>query len=165
MVATLTADAVTREVAWLTTWGDNGLPALLTADGGPWDVVQAYYPRTPYEERTSIYVLRRQTQQRRLATQRIKQLYPFRLICWWPLRDVSGSAEVEQQNFDTALDLLLQRILGPLQDKTHGGRFLVTGEAERLVDITYTDPERTIPQMGGLRAEVTYTAWEQGIVA
>ena len=41
-----TADAVDREAAWLATSGD-GLPALLVTAGGPFGVVQAYWPRTP----------------------------------------------------------------------------------------------------------------------
>lgn len=158
MVATLTADAVDREAAWLQTWGDNGLPALLAADGGPWDTVQPYYPRTPYEDKRTIYVLRHQLRQRRFATQRVIHTHAFRLICWWPILDGTGSAELEQQAFDTALDLLLQRILGPLGDKTHGGRFLSVGEADRLVEVDYTDPEQTVPNLGGMRAEVTYSA-------
>jgi hypothetical protein len=36
-----TADAVARELAWLTAVDD--LPSLLTGDGGPWDVIQAYW--------------------------------------------------------------------------------------------------------------------------
>jgi hypothetical protein len=163
VVATLTADAVDRETAWLSTFGD-GLPALLADDGGPWDTVQAYYPRTPYEERRSIYVLRHRVMQRRFGAQRVMHSYPFRLILWWPILAVDGSAEGEQRAFDVAVDLLLQRLLGPLGDKTHGGRFLSVGEDGRLVEVDYSDPEHTVP-LGGLRAEVTYTADDREINA
>lgn len=160
MVATNTDTAVTREADWLTASGD-GLPALLADAGGPWDLVQAYYPRTPYEQKRSIYVLRHRIEQKRFAAQRVMNTYPFRLILWWPIQALDGSAEEEQQAFDTAVDLLLQRILGygpPGFDKTHGGRFLSVGENPRLVDVDFTDPEQTIPTLGGLRAEVTYSA-------
>ena len=123
MVATNTQTAVTREAAWLKTTGD-GLPALEKAARGPWDNIQAYYPRTPYGEQRSVYVLRHRIQQKRFANVRTMHTYPFRLILWWPLLSLDGSAEEEQQAFDVAIDLLLQRILGPLGDKTHGGRFL-----------------------------------------
>lgn len=156
MVATNTDTAVTREAAWLTTTGD-GLPALLASAGGPWDTVQPYYPRTPYQEKRTIYVLRHRIAQNRFAAQRVMHTYPFRLILWWPILDATGSAENEQQAFDTAIDLLLQRILGPLGDKTHGGRFLSVVEDPRIADVDYTDPEQTIPALGGLRAEVTYS--------
>lgn len=156
MVATNTQDAVARETAWLLTTGD-GLPAL-KAPVGPWDNIQAYYPRTPYLEQRSVYVLRHQIQQRRFGAQRVMHTYPFRLILWWPLQNAIGSAEEEQQAFDDAIDLALQRILGPLGDKTHGGRFLSVGEGADLLSVDYTDPEQTIPTMGGLRAEITYAA-------
>lgn len=156
MVATNTDTAVTRETAWLTTSGD-GLPALQATAGGPWDNVQAYYSRTPYGEQRTIYVLRHRTQQKRFANQRTMHTYPFRLILWWPLLALDGSAEEEQAAFDVAIDMLLQRILGPLGNKTHGGRFLSVAEGPALVDVDYTDPETTIP-LGGLRAEVTYSA-------
>ena len=51
-----TADAVAREVSWLT--AVDTLPSLLTANGGPWDNVQAYWARTPATQQTTIYVLR-----------------------------------------------------------------------------------------------------------
>ncbi len=163
MVVTFTADAVTREAAWLTATGD-GLPALLGSAGGMWDNVQAYYPRTPYENQRAIWVLRRQIRQRRFATQRVMHSHGFRLICWWPILDGAGSAETEQVGFDQAVDLVLQRILGPLGDKTHGGRFLSVGESDP-VEVEFTDPEQSIPGLGGLRAEVTYTADDREINA
>lgn len=164
MVATLTADAVARETAWLVASGD-GLPALLATAGGPWDTVQAYYPRTPYEQRRSIYVLRHRVEQKRFAAQRVMHTYPFRLILWWPILALDGSAEEEQQAFDNAIDLLLQRILGPLGDKTHGGRFLSVAEDPKISDVDFTDPEQTIPAMGGFRAEVTYSADDREVNA
>jgi hypothetical protein len=162
MVALNTETAVTRETAWLNTAGD-GLPALTEPNGGPWDTITAYYPRTPYQERRTIYVMRHKIQQKRFGAQRVLHTYPFRLILWWPLLDREGSAEADAQLFDDAIDLLLQRILGPLGDKTHGGRFLSTGEgalgdgSASRVDVDYTDPEQTL-LLGGLRAEVSYSA-------
>jgi hypothetical protein len=164
MVVTHTEDAVAREAAWLRTAND-GLPALLATAGGPWDNVQAYRPRTPYDERRSVFVLRHRITQKRFATQRVMHTYPFRLILWWPILAATGSAEEEEAAFDVAVDLLLQRILGPLGDKTHGGRFLSVGEAPALADVDYTDPEQTIPVLGGLRAEVTYSADDREINA
>lgn len=152
-----TSDAVTREAAWLNSTGD-GLPTLPRLLGGPWDNVQAYYPRTPYAEQRSVYVLRARIAQPRFGGQRIMTNHQFRLILWWPLLDASGEAEAEQQAFDNAIDLLLQRVTGPLGDKTHGGRFLSVAENPRTLDVDCTDPEQTLPTLGGLRAEVTYAA-------
>lgn len=162
MVATLTADAVDRETAWLTTSGD-GLPALLATAGGLWDNVQAYFPRDSYSQQRTIYVLRHRVQQKRIGAQRVMATYPFRLILYWPLLDGEGSAESDQRLFDVALDQVLQRVLGPLGDKTHGGRFLSVAESG-TVEIDYDNVEQTIPH-GYLRAELAYTADDQEINA
>lgn len=155
-----TADAVAREAAWLTTSGD-GLPALLTAAGGPWDVVQAYLPRTPAQRQSQIYVLRRSFNTHRWSQQRRMATYGFHLSCLWPIGGTTigtGIAEDEQQAFDAALDLLVQRIEGHVDDKSHNGRFLSVGESPdgTLIDVQYTDPGQTISQGGFLQASVTY---------
>lgn len=155
-----TADAVAREAAWLASSGDT-LPALLTANGGPWDVVQAYWPRTPAMEKTGIYVLRTSLDDERAASIRIRPQYMFRLKLIWPVRQTaSGIAEGEQQALDDAADLLIQRIRGLPFDKTHGGRFLSAGEVPRLpgVHVEFDDPEVTIPHLKSLRAFVVYPA-------
>jgi hypothetical protein len=152
-----TADAVDREVAWLTTSGD-GLPDLLADVGGPWDNIQAYWPRTPATRQKSIYVMRRGFRDERTANVRRMPTYQFALKIVWPLSSGSGSAETEQRALDAAIDLLLQRIDGPMLDKTHGGRFLSVAENPRYVDVTFVDPEQTIAATASLRAEVAYSA-------
>jgi hypothetical protein len=155
-----TADAVAREAAWLQSSGD-GLPALLTADGGPWDIVQAYWRRTPPSEKTAIYVLRASLSDERTANIRIRTGYDFTLKLHWPVRQAAeGLAEKEQQAMDDAVDLLIQRIRGPLGDKTHGGRFLSAGEVPRMpgVHVAFDDPELTIASGKALRALVSYPA-------
>ena len=79
----------------------------------------------------------------------------------WPIRQTTtGIAEGEQQALDSAVDLLLQRIRGPLSDKTHGGRFLSVGEVPRMpgVHVLFEDPEVTIDAVKALRATVSYSA-------
>lgn len=152
-----TADAVTRETAWLSTSGD-GLPALLATAGGPFDLVQAYWPRTPSTEKRGLYVMRQRLREPRTANVRLMPQYPFRLRAWWPLLDVTGSAENEQQALDNAVELVLQRVSGPQFDKTHGGRFLSVAENPRTIDATFHDPAQTIPQLGVLICDITYSA-------
>lgn len=163
-----TADAVTREAAWLTTSGD-GLPSLTTAAGGPWDVIQAYMPRTPAQQQTQIYVMRRKvntvrfTQQRRIAT------HAFHLACIWPLGASTTGVpllEAEQSALDAAIDLLIQRIEGTVGDKSHGGRFLSVAEAPDHVpiDVEFTDPAQAL-QEGRLLAAVTYMADDRDYTA
>jgi hypothetical protein len=155
-----TARAVSREVAWLTTSGD-GLPALLTANGGPWDIVQGYWPRTMATQKTGIYVLRTTLSDERASNARIRPSYGFDLKLVWPIRMTSSPlAESEQQNLDNAIDLIIQRVRGPMFDKSHGGAFLSVGEVPRMpgLRVQFDDPEITIPVQKALRAVVSYPA-------
>lgn len=155
-----TADAPAREAAWLATSGD-GLPALLQTAGGPWQTIQAYWPRTPDHMAKSVFVLRHQTANTRFANVRKLNRYVFRLICWWPMVNPNGDAQQAQADFDAALDLLLQRIAGPVLDKTHGGRFLSVGETAEhggTISIDYHDPVQTLASGNFLVAEITYGA-------
>lgn len=159
-----TSDAVQREADWLAIT-DDALPPLL-APAGPWGIVQAYWPRTPNTSKTGIYVLRRVLDDQRFDNVQLMPQYEFMLKLVWPVRLSGGSggaglAETAQQNFDDAIDLLIQRIRGLPQDKTHGGRFLSVGEAPRGLypSVSFEDPEATISANAiQLRASVTYRA-------
>ena len=126
------ADACDREAAWLSTPGtaDDGLPSLLVADGGPWEVIQAYYPRTPAIRKSQCYVIRTGIHVERFGFNRTIMGYDFALKLRWPLSSGRGSAEDDQRAFDVAVNSLLLRIRGipigrPIPaDKTHGGAFL-----------------------------------------
>lgn len=150
----------TREAAWLTASGD-GLPALLTANGGPWDVIQAFWPRTPATQKTQLYVTSLDADDVRAANIRIRPRYQITLEFHWPVRaTTAGIAETEQQNLKQALDLLVQRVRGPVGDKTHGGAFLSAGEDPRSpgVHVSIEQPWVTIPAAKELRGTVTYFA-------
>lgn len=155
--------AVDREAAWLATTGD-GLPSLLTANGGPWDVIQAYMPRTPAQRKSQVYVLRRRTGTRRFAQQRRIPSHQFHLVCQWPIGGTTtaeGIAEQEQRAFDAALALLVQRLEGFTFDKTHGGAFKEVAEGDggdNRIDVEYVDPAQTIANGAFLQAFVTYAA-------
>ena len=162
MVAANTADAVDRLAAWLTSTGD-GLPTLVVP--GMWDTVSAYWPRSPYQKRRTVYVLRHAIRQHRFGAQRVLHSYPFRLVLWWPLLAGNGSAEADQRAFDVAIDALLQRMLAYLGDKSLGGRFLSSGEGDTLSEVQFDPAEHTIPQLGGLRAEASFFADDPEIFA
>lgn len=155
-------DAVAREASWLTTSGD-GLPALLTADGGPWDVIAAYTQGAQTRtQATAIYVTRGRAQQYRVANARLRPRYPMRLELRWPVRQISpGSSSIaaeEQQALDDAIELLRQRVTGPLGDKTHGGRFLSAAEVKGAPgwDVQYEPAARTIRESKELCAVAMY---------
>lgn len=157
-----TGTAVQREADWLNQFGD-GLPALLSANGGPWDVVQAYWPRTPNYNLNGIYVTRHRLQDVRISNQRKRPTHAFRLKLFWRIGSTTtaaGLAEAEQQAFDNAIDLLLQRIRGTLGDKTHGGRFLSVGETpgrEPEINVDFDPPETTLDR-GFLSGTAMYSA-------
>lgn len=160
-----TADAVDREAAWLASYGD-GLPALIATAGGPFGTVQAYQPRTPGRRtKGQLYVLRGRIQEHRFANQRVMVSYEFQLDLVWPMSKGTGSAEDEQRAFDAAVDLVLQRVRGYPQDKTHGGRFLSVAENPRDVNVHFDHPERTITADAELLATVTYRADDQDFTA
>jgi hypothetical protein len=154
------ATAVTREAAWLAAYDPtDGLPALLATLGGPFGVVQAYWPRTPATRRNGLYVLRRRIESGRTANVRTMNRYEFLLRIVWPLSSRTGSAEAVQQALDDAVELVLQRVGGLFMDKTHGGRFLSVAENPPQSGTNFHDPEATVPgQNPELRAEISYWA-------
>lgn len=151
-----TGTAVAREAAWLTASGD-GLPALLATAGGPFDVVQGYQPRTPPESDRCLFLTRSYINQHRFGDIRKMSTFRFRLWVWWPVLDVTGNLENEQRALDAAVELVLQRIGGPLLDKTHGGRFLSAAEDPAEVEVQFHDASQTVPVSNALVAEVTYS--------
>lgn len=156
-----TADAVDRETAWLT--GQDSLPPLLADNGGRWDIVQAYKPRTPAARKNQIWVLRGHLRMARFAMIRKQPTYGFRLRCWWTVSSGQGVAEDDQRAFDLAINDVLIRINGTAPgaqaaDKTHGGAFKSAAEDPGLIDVAFTDPDVTIMPSAVLYAEITYAA-------
>lgn len=155
-----TADAVDREAAFLVTTGD-GLPPLLVADGGRWDLVQAYLPRTAATRKNQIFVTRSKLQLERTALIRTMPHYMFTLHLMWTLAAASGSAETEQRNFDLAVNDLVMRVKGtppPQTDKTHGGRFLSVAENPPQIDVEFVEPAPFMGPGAAFAAVCTYAA-------
>jgi hypothetical protein len=161
------ADAITREAEWLRASGD-GLPALLKEHGGPFEVVQGRFPRTPNTRQPRLFLVNGPYTDERWGNQRKLGTYSFRAAMWWPIGATVVStdiAEREQQAFDEAIELVIERVRGFLHDHTHGGRFLAVAEAPVSSDITvqYAPPEQTVPD-GFLKADVMYQAQDQFFV-
>lgn len=156
MPFTTTADAVPKETSWLRMYGD-GLPALLVQNGGKWDLVQAYAPRTPAQRKNQIWVLRRSFRVERFAEIRRIAKYEFELMLSWTLSSGSGSFESDQGAFDDAIDDVVARVGGFLLDKTHGGRFMAAAEDPTNIEVTCTPPMQTVAR-AVLEATVRYTA-------
>ena len=166
------ADAVDREAQWLATPGNanDQLPTLLTKDGGPWEIIQPYWARTPNNRKTRVYVLRSDINVMRYASIRTIFGYEFSLRAFWPLSSGAGVAEDDQRAFDVAIHMLLMRVRGvnpnaPLgADKTHGGRFLQVAEGSDITHTTpgvrvhFEDPQHTIEDGVEFQATITYAA-------
>jgi hypothetical protein len=157
-----TADAVARETAWLQAYNvADGLPGLLRASGGPFDVVQAYWPRTPAKRRRSLYVLRRSVVVERFGFNRKINHHTFELRIVWPQTSSTGQSESVQQDLDDAVDLVITRVSGLFQDKTHGARFLSVAEDPTTIGVQFGDPEQTIQAQADLTCSITYQADDQ----
>lgn len=155
-----TADAPERETAWLVK-NDDALPSLLVADGGPWEIIQARWNRTPAARKSRIFVLRMETDDERFANQRIMPHYGLELRLYWPGPGAGGKAEDSQRDFDAAIELLLQRIRGFPGNKSHAsaaGSFTSVGENPRHVIVRYDDPEKTLTERSELSAKCMYAA-------
>jgi hypothetical protein len=161
--------AVAREAAWLALPGDSTLPGLLEAAGGPWELVQPYYGRSPAMRKRSVFVMRERTVETRLGGLRKTTRHDFRLVLRWPSKSRTGDAEADQSSFDAAVDLLLARIRGPVGDHTHGGRFLSVGENPGQIQVDFTPAEQTLGgEIGGdnpphLAAVIRYSADDEQI--
>lgn len=134
-----------REVAWLSTTGDT-LPSLLAANGGPWQTINAYRPRTPATRQTAIYLLRSGFTDHRVANQRRRRTHEIRANLVWPIGATTTGVDIwetEQRALDTAVDLLLTRVMDLVDDHTHGGRFLSAAEVPDRISVTFEDPDRT----------------------
>jgi hypothetical protein len=156
------ADAVARETAWLSAYSPtDGLPALPTTLGGPFDVVQAYWPRTPLTRTNQLYVRRTRIRVERFGFNRKQDHHEFQLRIIWPLSSSTGAWEPVQQALDDAVDLVLQRVTGPINalplDKTHGARFLEVAEDPCLINVEFSDPEQAAAT-AALEATITYEA-------
>lgn len=160
------ADAVDREAAWLASYSAaDGLPGLLRAFGGPFDVVQARRPRTPPKRRRCLFVLRRTIVVERFGFNRKINHYGFELQIEWPQTSPSGQAESVQADLDAAVELVIQRINGPLTippngtlDKTHGARFMSVAENPATISVVFADPEQTLQANADLTCSITYQA-------
>jgi hypothetical protein len=163
------ADAVRREADWLAAYNStDGLPALTDAFGGPFNVLQPYWTRTPAARKNQLYVVRRTIRVSRFGLNRKMNTYAFALKIVWPLSSGSGAAEPVQQALDDAIELVIQRINGPVLtfplDKTHGAQFLSVAEDPPVIDVDISDPEQAVAE-GAFKATVTYSADDRDYTA
>jgi hypothetical protein len=158
-----TGTAVTREAAYLQIPGTDGLPALLSANGGPWNIVQAYWTPSRGTRVTRLYLVRGSLRETRFAAHRKIDSYNFVAKLYWPVGATTtgdGMWEAEQLAFEAAIDLLLQRIRQTDMDHTHGS-FLSVAEAPQGsgIEVHQTDPEVSAnSKPSELTATVTYSA-------
>jgi hypothetical protein len=147
------SDALDRETAWLTTADSLGNLNTL------FQVIQARWPRTPSKKQYQLYVLRKPAPSaisERNSAQRRELVHHLELRLFWPITSGTGSGESDQLAFDQAIDTVLARVIGPLGDKTHGGRFAWAAEDGPL-SVNYADPANSHAE-GVYSATVEYLA-------
>jgi hypothetical protein len=154
------ADAVSREAAWLSAYNPaDSLPALLASLGGPFDIVQPYLRRTPPGRKRQLYVVRTNLQVERFGFNRKINHHTFDLRITWPQSSTPGDAEEVQQALDNAVELVVQRVSGLFLDKTHGARFMAVAEDPAQIDVRFDDPSASLQGPGAeLTCAITYRA-------
>lgn len=153
---TLFSDALDREAAWLATTNDT-LPVLIAP--GPFELVQARWPRVQASRKTGLYVLRNPSNSykvERFADVRSLPTTEIMLRISWPLATGTGSGEASQLALEQAIDLVIARVEGLPFDKTHGGRFLSVAEKGGIT-VHYDDPAKAMGD-GIFTAHITYAA-------
>lgn len=157
MASATFSDAVDYEAAWLSVTTD-ALPVLVDSAGGPFQVLQARWTRTPNTRKRSLYVLRAPSgtfRYTRFASQRSDLTTNILLRLIWAVSAGTGKVETDQLAFEQAIDAVIARVAGPLGDKSHNGAFL--NVAETGIAVEYDDPEQSLGG-GILRAQITYSA-------
>lgn len=158
----MTLSAVQKEAAWLA--AVDALPSLLIANGGPLEIVNAYWPRTPVQTRRGLYLFRADAAEERSANYRTIRTHRFTARVLWPMSGTTNTAEAAQLGLDLAVDLVLARIRGLPGDHTHGGAFLSVAEGVTAEDnsgrisVVFSDPEQAIAAKQPFRADITYHA-------
>lgn len=150
-----TDSVITRETAWLNITTDT-LPALV-GTGAPFAVISAQFPRQK-GNLPAVRVTRSEFRTIPYATQQTFTRHAMRLRVWWPVLG-SGDAAAAATALDAALELLLQRVVGPVDEKKHGGRFMSVAEektGQPGVIVKITDPEVALAHGKALTADVLY---------
>ena len=165
----MTLSAVQAEAAWLATSAADGLPNLLAANGGPFDIVQAYWRRTPGKGKRALYLFQSELVDQRTSMQHGITTHKFTARIEWPISSSSQTAETAQLQLEQAITAVIGRVRGFPTDHTHGGAFLSVAEGATAEDqdariaVTFEDPEASLPPNGSgvFRADITYTADDQ----
>lgn len=106
----------------------QGVPHLLRADGGPFDVV------TPHVRRLSqanhqLYLTHGPTREGRGAKNMVRLDHEVVAIILWSALGAGAREQVDQANVEAAVAKVVARVLGPDGDVGHGGRWFSIGPA------------------------------------
>lgn len=122
------ASVLDLEEAWFLD-SSLGLPPLAAADGGPFGVVAAHvrrlsqHPRQLFIGHGPTTDLRRSKAGDRLVRHEIVVLVA------WPSVGAGHRAHEDQARLDDAVDAVLARVRGPVDDIGHGGRWWGVADA------------------------------------
>lgn len=148
-------DALDREAAWLS--AVDNLPTL----SATFEIIQARWPRTLRVKERGLYVLHDGVAltNQRTTNQHTMNTYGLQLMLVWPFKTATAAspAETEQAALDAAIDAVLARVFGHLEDHTHGGRFLSVAEDATRVHVEMSDAAQGVVDFGWT-ARIRYTA-------
>lgn len=122
------ADAVTAEAEWfgldLTA---DGIPPLVSADGGPFTLLAPYLRRQDQRPRQCL-LTHTTSRDRRIAKDLLHVDHEVAALVLWPNPGAALRSHEDQAALDEAVDAVVKRIRGPVGDSTHGGRWWRVGE-------------------------------------
>lgn len=121
-------DAVLEsEQAWYETdLTASGVPALLKAQGGPFDIVASHVRRLA-QARAQLYLTHGPTTQARGAKAGVRLDHQVIALVLYAAVGAGARAHVDQDSLEAAVGRVVARVLGPAGDVDHGGRWFRVG--------------------------------------
>ncbi|HJV09472.1 MAG TPA: hypothetical protein VJ653_07315 [Acidimicrobiales bacterium] len=121
------ADALDREAEW---YGldlvDDGIPALASADGGPFDVVATHVRRLA-QAGHQLYLAHGPTTQPASSKSTTRLDHQVAALVLWAAVGAGARAHVDQASMEEAVAKVIARVIGPVGDVGHGGRWFKVG--------------------------------------
>jgi hypothetical protein len=147
--------AISRETDWFR--ADESASGLATLTGPGLFATVGGYPHDINRRQRELFLWRDAVEYRRVgAGGQVGLLHHMVATVKWPLSRTASAAAVDQAALDTALGLVVMRIAGLFQDKTHGQRFAEAGDTDGI-RFDYSDPNM-VEKDERLQVAIHYTA-------
>lgn len=121
------ADVVDAEAEWFgADLSAQGVPALLASQGGPFHVVAAHVRRLA-QARHQLYLAHGPTAQPRRSKTTTRLDHQVVALVLWAALGAGARAHEDADDLEQAVAKVIARVLGPVGDVGHGGRWFRVG--------------------------------------